>query len=284
MAAGDDSCFVRFSKFILIFINVIFFLIGAGLITAGALCLTNLNTLFDINKQSILNANVIWGLIIFGIIVLLTATAGCCGAMMGGDTCGKTFLTIYSIIVLLVMLAEIGVGIAVLLLAGELGAIGEKMDQNTDITKAKNELEEQLIKTASDIYSKCCANTNTTDVACNTFLKAYETDNPGKPGLCANYDKNKDPKDQAGFLAFVQAVASWLARYTNPAGIALITLSVVELLCLIAACHVMCHAKSAEAKAAEMTVNAGGQPQYAGTQAQTNNLAYGAPEVAGELA
>lgn len=283
MGLGDDSCFVRFSKFILIFINVIFFLLGAGLIAAGALCMTSLNTVFQVDNQSILNANVLWGLIVFGVVVLFTALAGCCGAMSGGEKCGKTFLTIYSIIISVVMLAEIGVGIAVLLLAGELGALGAEMNKNTDITKAKNQLEKELITAASNMYSTCCSNANSTDIACNTFLKAYETDNPGKPSLCANYDPSKAPKDQPGFLTFMKAIASWLARYTNPAGIALIAISVVELLCMVAACHVMCHAKSAEAKAAEMSVTAGGQP-YAGNQAQTNNLAYGAPDAAGEIA
>jgi hypothetical protein len=280
--AGDDSCLVRFSKFLLIFINVLFFLIGIGLITCGALALTNLNTLFAVQDQQILNTAAIWAIIIFGVVVLFTAIAGCCGAMQGGEKCGKCFLTIYSIIIFLVMLAEIGVGITVLLLAGKLGALGDELDKNKDVNNVKDEVEKQIITYASKLYTTCCAPSNSTDFACDTFKTAYATDNPSKSDLCASYDPSKQPEDQPGFVDFVQAIVAWLKGYVNPAGIACIVLAVIELLMLIASCHVMCHAKSASSKANEMTVNAG-QP-YAGNQAQTNNLAYGSPETMGQMA
>lgn len=278
---GEDSCFVKFSKFILIFVNVIFFLIALGFIAGGALMLTNLNTLFVVEDQTLLGQPTIWGLIIFGIVLLLVSAAGCCGAMQGGQKCGKTFLTIYSLLIGVVMLAEIAVGITVLLFAGKLGALGEEMDKNQQVTTAKDEMEKALVQAASGLYTTCCAQ-NSTDFVCKGITDLYTADNNGAD-LCAGYQDNVKPEDQPNFTQFVEALAKWLSRYVNPAGIGFIAVGVIELLCMIAACHLMCHAKSAEAKAAELGVVAGNIQDPSKQQAQTNNLAYGAPDV-GQLA
>lgn len=274
---GEDSCFVKFSKFILIFVNVIFFLIGLGFIAGGALMLTNLNTLFAVKDQTLLGQPTIWGVVIFGIVLTLLSAAGCCGAMSGGQKCGKTFLTIYSIAIGIVMLAEIAVGITILLFAGKLGDLGKEMDKNQQVTAAKDEIEKALLQTASGLYTTCCSQ-NSTDFVCKGLTDLYTADNNGAD-LCAGYVDGTKPEDQPNFNKFVEALANWLSRYVNPAGIGFIAVGVIELLCMIAACHITCHAKSPEAKAAEMAVNI----QDPSKQAQSNNLAYGAPDV-GQLA
>jgi hypothetical protein len=226
MASEGSSCCVKFAKFILFFVNTLFFILGSAVIGISAYLLTNKDAF---GTSDILNTGALWAGVIFGSAVLGLAIFGCIGAGRGDACCGKFFLMIYSTIVLVIVLAEIVAGVVVLGKAGQLGAL-----QNKDITHKAVDGFDKIVGTfVNSTMAKCCVG------------KTFKTDEPIclaiKDALASADATDACDSEQS----FQKACIKFLQHYMTPAGIGMIVIAVIELLCLGAACHVMCWAKRA---------------------------------------
>ena len=169
----SDSCLVRFSKVILIFINVIFFLIGGGILGMGAYLVSEANTWFQVSEQAILDKSNIYVCMAFGAVILFVSVAGCVGAMLGDRAFGKMFLTIYSIVIFVIIAAEIVAGILVLSLAGKLG--DNQFTKNQYVQNGTKKAEKALLQFADRMYNTCCnATTADSDFICINVKTLYK--------------------------------------------------------------------------------------------------------------
>lgn len=249
-----QTCLVKFSQRILIFINTLFFLFGACFVGLGSYIVAAAPKWFSAHQQEIFNPSGLWVAIIFGIVVMAVSLAGCMGACRPGG-CGKCFLFVYSAIVFVVILAEVIAG-AVILLWG--GAFGNVDNATTD--KAVKKFNEAVNKFVNSTYQDCCVDKNKdSDVVCKT-LKSQIAD-------------DKWCNDQA---TFKKDLLDWVQKNIKNIGIGVIVLGVIQILCLISACHVMCHATKSKAES-EKPYDPNDPKQRAQRQQQGGDLAYGGP-------
>lgn len=243
-----QSCCVQFAKFILIFINFIFFTMGAAIAGMAGYLLANGASLgFTGDAQSILTPSALYACIIFGAGILVLSLVGCVSAMKTG-CCGKMFLIIYSTIIGVVILAELAGGAVVLVASGKIAAMNGSKIANTT-TDAFEKTINTFVETT---YTKCCpgGKLNDKDVVCKTLKTQFGDD------LC---------KSEASFKS---DCIKWLSAYAKPIGIGAIIIAAIELLCIGAACHISCHAKTPEQEKADdikkQQQQAGGDLAYGG--------------------
>jgi len=246
-----QSCCVQFAKFILVFINFIFFSMGAAIAGMAGYLLANGKSLgFDANSQAILSPPALYACIIFGSVILVVSLVGCVSAMKPG-CCGKFFLTIYSCIIGVVILAELAGGAVVLAASGKLGAMGK-----TQVANATTDAFEKAVDSFIDTtYSKCCPGGKpvVTDVVCKAINQQLDGN------MCTSE------------ASFRKQCIDWLIKYVKPIGIGAIVIAVIELLCIGAACHITCHALSPAAQEEKKR-----QEQQQQQQQQAGNaIAYG---------
>jgi hypothetical protein len=92
MAKGGVYGCAVFAKYGLFILNVIFFLLGIGLIAAGGVVVSNTQDFLAILGST---TNLIGGVIIgFGAFVFLTAFSGCCGALRESSCLLKSYFWI----------------------------------------------------------------------------------------------------------------------------------------------------------------------------------------------
>lgn len=224
-----ESCCVKFAKIILIFVNVVFTLIGAGIIGLSAYLLAGGSGIFNVGSQSILDTGALWVGVIFGVALVFVSVMGCFGAMRGAACGGKCFLFFYSTIVFAVIAAELAVGVIVLLLGNNLGELS-----NTKVgEEAKDLFEGRVNLFVNQSYTTCCnpqtkQAQNPQDVVCSGVLAQAQQFGSD---MCSSPDE------------FKKDILMWLKKYVVPVGVSIIVLAVVEVLCLAAACHIMCCAK-----------------------------------------
>jgi len=116
------GCGAKFIKVILVLFNLLFFLLGIGILVVGVYVLvdptfkqlkhiTNNQSLVDIANQNGVNITYIdkcgIAFCVFGGVMLMISFMGCCGALKQA----KCLLGFYSTILLGLLLAEIGIGI-----------------------------------------------------------------------------------------------------------------------------------------------------------------------------
>lgn len=244
------SCCVQFAKFILIFINFIFFTMGAAIAGMAGYLLANGASLgFTGDAQGILTPGALYGCIFAGAGILVLSLVGCVSAMKTG-CCGKMFLIVYTLIISVVILAELAGGAAVLVASGKIAA----MNGSAVANKTTDETQKLVNDFVNFTYTKCCVGDkpNTKDVVCN-YIDSQLGD-----AMCAS---------QASFRT---ACITWLAKYTKPLGLGAIIIAAIELLCIGAACHISCHAKTPEQEQADEI-----KKQQEARQAQGGDLAYG---------
>lgn len=256
-----NSCCVQFAKFILIFINFIFFTMGGAIAgMAGYLMVNGASLGFTGDAQAILTPSALIACIIFGAACIVISIVGCCSALKGG-CCGKFFLIIYSVVIGIVIIAELAGGAVVLVASGKIASMDSTKIANTTAEEALEKAVSAFIDTT---YTKCCPGGKPllTDVVCkaiNTQLAA-----PGPKGMCTDESK------------FKQACIDWIAKYTKPLGIGAMVIAGIELLCIAAACHISCHAKTPEQEQADEI-----QKQREAQQQAGGDLAYGSTAAAG---
>jgi hypothetical protein len=225
---------------------------------AGYLMVNGASLGFTGDAQAILTPSALIACIIFGAACIVISLVGCCSALKGG-CCGKFFLIIYSVVIGVIILAELAGGAVVLVASGKIAAMDSTKIDNTTASEALEKAVSAFIDTT---YTKCCPGGKPllTDVVC----KAINTQLSSEANMCTN---------EAGFK---QACINWIAKYTKPLGIGAMVIAGIELLCIAAACHISCHAKTPEQQQADEI-----QKQREAQQQAGGDLAYGSTAAAG---
>jgi CD63 antigen len=149
---------MRCVKYILFGFNLIFFLVGLGLIISGAVVQTKFSAYLDFFGGSVNAAAIV--LIVIGAIIFIIGFFGCCGAYKENYCMTMTFAVLLALIFILL----IGAGIGTYIKRDSVhDLLQEKMEQSMDnfgkednkgVTKSWNMLQHEF---------KCCGVTNYTD-------------------------------------------------------------------------------------------------------------------------
>ncbi|XP_072032679.1 CD63 antigen-like [Amphiura filiformis] len=152
MAEGSAQCV----KYLLFFFNFIFFLCGLGIIIGGALVFTIYNDYVDFTGDSGNVVPII--LIIVGSFIFVTGFLGCCGAIKEN----YTMMAMFAGIMVVLLLVEVGVGIAGYVLRDELSdTIEENMFKLMPEYISANATKNLFDNMHEDL--KCCGTHNYTD-------------------------------------------------------------------------------------------------------------------------
>ena len=193
MVEGGMKCI----RVLLFVFNVLFTLIGIGLIAAGAYVQVNLKSYSDIIGGQFSAAAVFF--IILGVLIFMIAAFGCCGAYKENYCCIMTF----AVILVIIFICELAVGIAGFIYKDSVDKnIKELMNKtiksgkaNADWDKVQQEFKCCGIENATDwktIPSSCCASTTTGNCTVNNAYKM------------GCYTELKDfVKDKIGVIGFV---------------------------------------------------------------------------------
>lgn len=93
---GVYGCGPVFSKYVLLLLNIVFFVLGIALIVVGGIVVTNTQDFLVILGKT---ANLVGGIIVaFGCFVFFTAFSGCCGALRESVCLLKTYFGIISVV------------------------------------------------------------------------------------------------------------------------------------------------------------------------------------------
>jgi len=220
-AEGCASC----AKWCLIIFNILFCLIGIALVAVGIYAYITLRDYLNILGDSSINAPAIV-LIVFGVITFIIAALGCFGACKESPCLLFTF----AVIIAMLLIAEIGAGIAAFVFRGEVeGFFDGKKDEllmqykegdDSAITDSWDKVHEQL---------ECCGYNGPTDWADSNLAPEQA---PKVPDSCKEYTQGcKD--------ALIETVKDNI-YIVGGAGIAF---GVIELLGIVLACCVGCQAR-----------------------------------------
>jgi len=184
------GCFDGLFRILLFVSNFVILGCGLAFVTAGAVVKVYLTEYESFVEGQVVATSIV--LIVAGVLVCLVGFMGCCGACMGNSCMLKT----YGILLTVLLIAEIGVGIAAFVYKGDVedslktdmlnlipnynNADGE--DPDLVITQAWDTLQENL---------KCCGVSNDTDWRDNKNITTN-----GVPDSCC-----KDVKPGCGQLS-----------------------------------------------------------------------------------
>jgi len=173
-----DNCCESMVKYFMFFINFIFALVGLCLIGIGAYIQISAKEYLDFLSDNYLNTPIF--IIILGAIIFVVAFFGCCGAWYESSCMIYT----YALLLSMLLIAEIGAGIAAFFMKGELkDVISTKMAvgmQNygrpghEGVTNAWDVLQTDLA---------CCGATGYNNWAESNFT------GPGVPDSCCKEEK-----------------------------------------------------------------------------------------------
>lgn len=227
------GCGNKTVKFLVFIVNFLICLAGGAVMGVGIAA--NLNTDFMKKLQDAIDtynlgddlklANLttaIWCLVAVGAFLFLTGFLGCCGAACEN----RCLLGVFFVIVLILFIAELGAGIAALVLQGKMKEEIKKgiEDMYDALSNNKTLSDQSLIKFEEEI--KCCG------IQSN-------------PGTWGDGTKDHCPKPKSGpeYNNCVDVLWDLLKKYAVPAGAVAVGVLVIELLAMIFSC-VMCNAIS----------------------------------------
>lgn len=155
------GCWESIIKYFIFSCNLIFALIGVGFIGLGTYIQVRATHYLDFLSASYLTTPVI--VILIGVVIFVIATFACCGACSESSCMVYT----YSVLLGLVLLAQVGAGVAALLLRGDLShTIQSNMEESLTnygsgpefggVTESWNFVQQEL---------HCCGANNRTDWA-----------------------------------------------------------------------------------------------------------------------
>lgn len=148
MVEGGMKCI----RFLLFAFNVLFTLVGIGLIASGAYVQVNLKGYTEVIGGHFSAAAVF--LIVVGVFIFAIAAFGCCGAYKENYCCIMTF----AVILVIIFICELAAGIAGFIYRNQLDdEISKLMKESLGKSAAK----EDWNKVQSEF--KCCGVTNSTD-------------------------------------------------------------------------------------------------------------------------
>jgi len=140
---------MKFCARLMIFFNVIFFVVGMALIITGALVKTELSSYFQFYSGSATHLAV--GLITIGCIIFIIAFFGCCGAWKDNYCMVRTFM----VLLLVVMVLQIAAGIAAYVMRKPaMDEITEKMQESMKTYETEEETTKLWDSMQEDV--KCC--------------------------------------------------------------------------------------------------------------------------------
>ncbi|XP_023336981.1 CD63 antigen [Eurytemora carolleeae] len=153
-----DSCCDSMIKYFMFIINLLFAVVGLALIVIGAYIQIAAKEFLDFLSDNYLNTPIF--IIIIGCIIFVVAFFGCCGAWHE-NTC---MIYTYAAMLGLLLICEIGAGIAAFVLKGELkDVVEEKMVQGM---KNYNAPGYDGVTNAWDVMQQdlnCCGSSNYTN-------------------------------------------------------------------------------------------------------------------------
>jgi len=129
------NCCESLAKGIIILFNIVFCITGLFLIGVGAYVQIAAESYLDFLGVSYVNTPII--LIVVGVIIFVIAFLGCCGASKEN----KCMLYTYSTLLTLILLVEIGVGIAAFVLKAELKPEVQKNMKEAQMNYGKEDYE-----------------------------------------------------------------------------------------------------------------------------------------------
>jgi len=248
-----NSCCVGMAKFVLISINTIFFILGAAVTGLGSYVIATAPQWFHKTDQTILNTSALWGLVIFGAIMMVLAFSGCCGAIKGDGCCGKFFLWIYSATVGLVILAELVLFTIIMINSGKFDTLAK----NEQVNKTVDQFDKEVNEYVANTYQACCVpKFNDQDDVCKALNQLTGSDGHNMCGA-----------DEA---AFRKTILEFFGAQMKNVGIGAIICVVVEVIAMAAACHVI---RKADAQPKATPPHDPNKPFN--NQAHGGNLAYG---------
>lgn len=176
------DCCDSMVKFFMLLINFVFVVVGAALIGLGAYIQIAAKEYLDFLSDNYLNTPIF--IMIIGGVIFIVAFFGCCGAYKESSCMIYT----YAVLLTLILICQIGAGIAAFLYKGELkGVIQEKM---VDGMKNYGEAGHEGVTNAWDVLQTdlaCCGAHNYTDWATHMPNKVPDsccktnTENCGSP-------------------------------------------------------------------------------------------------------
>lgn len=236
----QNSKCVKFAKFILVAVNAIFLILGVAVTGLALTLVLKAPSFFKADQQAILSTTMLYGAAAFGAILMVVAVVGIVGAMKGDGCCGKMFTLIYSLILLAIIVAQLAIVAVAFIEAGKFGA--EIKNKTADATaKATDAVQDAINSYVNTTYIDCCAKAgvvNTNDLVCKNLNDVVKP----KKG------KNMCGKSEADFRFNVLSMFEGLFKQF---GIGAVVCAVVEIVCLIAACHIMRKAGNNGFKAGE---------------------------------
>lgn len=106
------DCLRRFSQFVLAVINIIVVLLGFITMVIGIYVKVSDKTYFEITNSNSSVAQLSTMLIILGLFIMVVGGVGTAGAICATNMFGRITLVLYSIILALLIICEVGAGIA----------------------------------------------------------------------------------------------------------------------------------------------------------------------------
>ncbi|XP_031627365.1 uncharacterized protein LOC116343455 [Contarinia nasturtii] len=165
---------VTFTKYVVFFFNFLFAIIGIGMVVTGFIVRTKFIDYHDFIEYDLTPYPIL--LIVVGFVVFLIAFFGCCGAIKE-NTC---MLFLYSLIMIMIVLFQIGIVVAALSKKGDLEQIVDKRLLDT-LKKSKDN--SKLLKSWDLLQNElhCCGVSSMND-----WSGVIDSDPTIMPGSCCH--------------------------------------------------------------------------------------------------
>jgi len=165
-----ENCCESMVKYLMLLVNLVFALAGAFLIGVGAYIQIAAKDYLEFLSNNYLNTPIF--IIIVGVAIFVVAFFGCCGAWQESSC----MIYVYAVLISLLLICEIGAGIAAFVLKGDLKAVMEEKSKeglqnygnegNEGVTKAWDSVQHEL---------KCCGVTNSSDWLASNYGKVPDS-------------------------------------------------------------------------------------------------------------
>jgi len=165
-----ENCCESMVKYLMLLVNLVFALAGAFLIGIGAYIQIAAKDYLEFLSDNYLNTPIF--IIIVGVAIFVVAFFGCCGAWQESSC----MIYVYAVLISLLLICEIGAGIAAFVLKGDLKTVmEEKANDGLDnydkkghegVTKAWDSVQHEL---------KCCGVTSSSDWLNSAYGKVPKT-------------------------------------------------------------------------------------------------------------
>merc|ERR1719347_899621 len=234
-----DSCCDSLFKTLLLIFNLAFALVGLVLIGFGAYVQIEAKDYLNFLSDQYLNTPIF--IIILGAVIFLIAFFGCCGASKES----KCMMYTYGFLLFIILIAQIGAGIAAFALKGDLdNAI--KTNMNNGMENYGKPKHDGVTHTWDLIQSnfKCCGVTNMTDW--KDKLEGNYPDSCCVSGIVEGCGKTQNPAQDLFGVGCFTKFTDFFSHNLNYVGITAFCVAAAEVLVLSLAC---CLGKKMGAKA-----------------------------------